>query len=127
MGAAWWCSDMAYSCLLGVQTLGFSRRCQPRSVPTDVFFPRPPCLSYKAICRWLLLVLGLEIPRRSQAMNVGWLLLVPGPWLLSKTYRGWGLTETGCCLFERIWEVVKHEPRPAIHMEKSWLTIWVVL
>ena len=21
---------------------------------------------------------------------------------------------------------MKHEPRPAIHMEKSWLTVWVV-
>ena len=42
--------------------------------------------------RWLLLVLGLEIPRRSQAVNLGQLLLVPGL----------GLTEASCFLFERI-------------------------
>ena len=50
-------------------------------------------------------------------MNLGWLLLVPGM----------GLTEASCCMFERIKEVVKHEPRPDIHMEKSLLTVWVVL
>ena len=42
-------------------------------------------------------------------MNPDWLLLIP---VL-------GLTEASCCLFGRIWEVVKHEPRPAIHMEKK--------
>ena len=41
----------------------------------------------------------------------------PGP--LSKSYRGWRLFEAGCCLFERILEVVKHEPRPAFHVEKE--------
>ena len=45
---------------------------------------------------------------QSQAVSPGWLLLVPGL----------GLAEASYCLFERIWEVVKHEPRPAIHMEK---------
>ena len=29
------------------------------------------------------------------------------------------LTEASCCLFERILEVVKQEPRPNIHMEKE--------
>ena len=42
--------------------------------------------------RWLLLVLGLEIPRQSQAVNLGWLLLV----------LGLELTEASCWLFERI-------------------------
>ena len=43
-------------------------------------------------------------------MNLCWLLL--GPHLeLSEA--------SNCCLFERIWEVVKHEPRPTIHMEKQ--------
>ena len=42
-------------------------------------------------------------------MNLGWLLLVPGL----------RLTEASCCLSERIKEVVQHEPRPAIHMEKQ--------
>ena len=43
-------------------------------------------------------------------MNLGCLLLV----------LGLRLTEASCCLFERIWEVVKHELRPAIHMEKQF-------
>ena len=32
---------------------------------------------------------------------------------------GLRLTEASCCLFERIWEGVKCELRPAIHMEKG--------
>ena len=44
--------------------------------PQSMFCLGPPCLSYKSKLRWLLLVLGLEIPRQSQAVNVGWLLLV---------------------------------------------------
>ena len=43
-------------------------------------------------------------------MNLGCPLLVPGL----------GLTETSCCLFERIYKVVKDEPRPAIHMGKQF-------
>ena len=31
--------------------------------PPHVFCLRPLGISYKAICRWLLLVLGLETPR----------------------------------------------------------------
>ena len=42
---------------------------------------------------------GLEVPRQSQAVNLGWLLLVPGQ----------GLTEGSCYLFKRIKEVVKPE------------------
>ena len=42
-------------------------------------------------------------------MNLGWLLPV----------LGLGLTEASCCLFERISEVLKHQPRPTIHMEKQ--------
>ena len=42
-------------------------------------------------------------------MNLGWLLLVPCL----------GLTEASCCLFDRTEEVVKHESRPPIHMEKQ--------
>ena len=41
-------------------------------------------------------------------MNLGWLLLVLGP----------GLPEASFCLYERILEIVKLEPRPAIHMER---------
>ena len=53
-------------------------------------------------------MLSLEIPREHQAVNLGCLQLV----------LDLGLTEASCCLFERIYKVVKHEPRPAIHMEK---------
>ena len=47
-------------------------------------------------------MLGLEIPRASQALNIGWLLLVLGLGPLSKRYRGWAIAEVSCCLFERI-------------------------
>ena len=55
--------------------------------PLPVFCPGPPSVSYKAICRWLLLVLGLEVPRQGQAVNQGWLLLVPGLGQLNERYR----------------------------------------
>ena len=51
----------------------------------------------------------LEIPRLSQAVNLGWLLLVPGVGPLSKKYGCWGLNEAGY-LFERILEVVSMSP-----------------
>ena len=35
-------------------------------------------------------MLGLEIPRESEAVNVGWLLLVLSLEQISKRYRGWG-------------------------------------
>ena len=47
-------------------------------------------------------MLGLKIPRQRQAVNLGWLLLVLGLGPLSKKYRDWELTESSCCLFERI-------------------------
>ena len=49
-------------------------------------------------------MLGLQIPKQSQTVNLGWLLLV----------LGLGLTEATCCLFDRI-----REPRPAVLMEKQ--------
>ena len=64
-------------------------------------------------------MLDLENPRQSHAANLGWLLLVPGLGPLIKRYRGWGLTEAGCCLIERFLEAVRHEPRPVICMEKQ--------
>ena len=57
--------------------------------------------------------------RLAAAMSLGWLLLVLGLRALSKRYRGVGLSQVGCCLFDRIYDVVRHEPRPAIHMEKQ--------
>ena len=68
---------------------------------------------------------GLRDSQEKQAVNLGWLLLVLCLESLSTGYRGWGLTEAGYCLSDRIWEVVKHEPRPNIHMEKPLLTAWV--
>ena len=52
-------------------------------------------------------------------MNLGWLLLGLGLGPLSQRYGGWELPEAGCCLFESIEDVVKPEPRPAIHVEKQ--------
>ena len=54
-------------------------------------------------------MLDLDIPSHNQAVTLGWLLVVPGL----------RLTEASYCLLERISEVVKHEPRPVIHMEKQ--------
>ena len=45
-----------------------------------------PSMSYKAIYRWLLLVLGLKVPRRGQAVNQGQLLLVSGLEPLNEIY-----------------------------------------
>ena len=47
----------------------------------------------KSNLRWLLLVLGLDIPRRSRAVNLGWLLL---------PVLGLGLIEASRSLFERV-------------------------
>ena len=42
--------------------------------------------SSRLICGWLLLALGLEVPRRGQAVSKGWLPLVPGLGPLRKRY-----------------------------------------
>ena len=34
--AAWWCSNVVYSCPLGVLALGFPEWCRPRSAPTCI-------------------------------------------------------------------------------------------
>ena len=57
-----------------------------------LFFDWAPLPELESNLRWLLLMVGLGIPRQSQAVNPGWPLLVPGL----------GLTEASCCLFERI-------------------------
>ena len=53
-------------------------------------------------------MLGWEIPRRSQLVNLGWLLLT-----------GRESHEVSCCLFDMIQQVMKPESRPAIHMKKQ--------
>ena len=53
---------------------------------------------------------GLGDSQGSQVVNLGWLLLA----------LGLGLTEASYYLFDRICEVVKHEPTPAIHMGKQF-------
>ena len=54
-------------------------------------------------------MLALEIPRGRQAVKLGLQLLLLGVRLIAAS----------CCLFERIEEVVKQEPRPAIHRENQ--------
>ena len=56
----------------------------------------------------MLLVLGLEIPRQSQAMSLGWLLSVP----VNKRYWGWRFTEDDCCLmgFRKLWSMSQDQP-----------------
>ena len=63
-----------------------------------VFFPGPPCMSYKAIrdgC--YCAVIGDSQAKPSCESRL--LFLVQGLRPLSKRYGGWGLTEAGCsCL-----------------------------
>ena len=64
-----------------------------RTMPLPTFVsPEATLPELQSNLRWLVLVLGLEIPRQSQGVNPGWLLLV----------LGLGLTEASCCLFKRI-------------------------
>ena len=58
--------------------------CHVQGQPPPVFWPESHSISYKAICRWLILVLRLEVPRKGQAVNHGRLLLVPGLGQLSE-------------------------------------------
>ena len=73
-------------------------------------------MSYKSNLQIATLVLGLEVPRRGQTVNHGWLLLVPEIGLLVRDTEN---TEARCCLFERFWQSLKHEPRKATDIEKS--------
>lgn len=47
----------------------------------------PSNMSHIVIFRWLILVLGLEIPRRKQAVNQGWLQPVLGLGPFSERYK----------------------------------------
>ena len=67
------------------------------SQPPPVSCPGPHSVSYKVICRWLLLMLGQEVPRKGQAVKQGWLLLVL-TW--GQLARGMGHTKARCCLFD---------------------------
>ena len=97
-GVERWCSDMVCSYPLGAQALGFSGWCKAQGHPAYAIMQSEEA----ATCA------GPRDSQGSQVVNIRWLLPVPGLCL----------TEASCCLFERILEVVKHEPRPAIHMEK---------
>ena len=81
-----WCFDMVEAVCRVCWLWGLSGDADPRQSPPS-FCPEPPSTSYKATCRRLLLVLGLELPRRGQAANQGRLPLVPGLGPLSKRYR----------------------------------------
>ena len=59
----------------------------------------PPGMNYIVIFRWLLLVLGLEVPRRGQAANQGCWLLVQGPRPEAQGKREHA--KSRCCLSER--------------------------
>ena len=65
--------------------VGPSTRWSQGQLP-PVSCPGPPGLSYKATCWWLLLVLGLEVPRRCPAVNQCWLPLVLEMGPLGKMY-----------------------------------------
>ena len=69
----------------GCAVSGAPRRCRPRSATTCVL-PGSLTKSYKVIFRWLLIVLGLEVPRRGQPANQGQLPLVLGLGPLSKRH-----------------------------------------
>ena len=75
-----WCFDVSWSCLLVPWLWGLLGGQLPTALHWDTD------ISYKAICRWLLFVLGLEMPRRGQAANHSRLLLVLGLRPLSKMY-----------------------------------------
>ena len=66
---------MVCSFPLGALALGFPRWCRLRSAPTCVL-PRATLPELYSNLSWLVLVLGLEISRQSQAVNLGWLLAV---------------------------------------------------
>ena len=76
-------------------------------------------MSYKTICAGL----GDSQAKPSCESRLG--AVSAGPGSISKRYGGWELAEASCCLFCKIWEVVKQEPRLTIYMEKSWLTVLV--
>ena len=88
---------MVCSCPLGALDFGFPRWCWPRSASTCVLLRATLPELQSNLC-WLLPLVGLEISGESQALNLGWLLLV----------SGLGLTEASCCLFDRIYKVLKH-------------------
>ena len=77
------------ACLGGWVALWFPRWCRPNSA--CLFYLGLLGIGYKVICRWLLIMLGLEVPRWSKAVNGGQLLLVRGLWPLSKRYGGFNV------------------------------------
>ena len=68
--------------------------------PPPVSYAWPPGISYKAICRWMLLVLGLELPQCGQAVNQSQLFLLGLEPLNER--EGIRLSEVRCSLFKKI-------------------------
>ena len=72
--------------------LKLSTRCtgsgasQGKGEPPPVPYLGSPGTSYKVIFRWLLLMPGLEVPRKGQVASQGQLPLVSGLGPLSKSY-----------------------------------------
>ena len=85
--------------------------------PLPVFCSGLQSMSYKVICRWLLLVLGLEVPRRGQGVNQGWLPLVWGLGPLSKRYGTQRPDATCLRDFRKVWSM--NQDRPFI-WKSSW-------
>ena len=85
-----------------------------------------PCLgsvgmNYKVICRWLLLVLVLEMPGKGQATNQGWWPLVPRLGSPSNRYR----VQKGQPLL--LWEIFRKVKNMSQERLFVWNTHWIWL
>ena len=85
VGVVGWCFDVVWSCPQGYLVLGLPRSCSQSPLP-PMFYLGPLDMSYRVTCRWLLLVPGLEGPRKGQAASQSWLALVSGLGPLSEMY-----------------------------------------
>ena len=73
----WWCFNVVWSCPLGALAPQPSGRCRPRSTTTCVLL-KATWHELQSSLLMAAIVLGLEVLRRGQAMNQGWLLLLLG-------------------------------------------------
>ena len=106
--------DSGHGWVVFPQGLKLPRGADQGQLP-PVLCPGPPIMSYIAICRWILFVLGFKIPGRGQAANKVQLLFVPGLKPLCKRYRA---CHSKILLIREILESLKYESRQGICMEK---------
>ena len=71
-----WCFSVIQSCPLGALDLGHPVSCKPRSDQLCSAWGQSS-MSYKSIGIWLILTLGMQVPRRGQGANKGQLPLLP--------------------------------------------------